>query len=133
MIQQVLRRQNILFQWIFWYFLEAPRGILKGWKNILSFNLNYFSVPLLLKTLFSYWHQYQWSYPRGFDLAKYLEVAFSNLLSRFLGAIVRLTMITFGIIIEILIFFVGIIVLLAWFLMPWLALLAFTKGFNLLL
>jgi len=66
-------------------------------------------------------------------LAKYLEVAFSNLLSRLLGAIVRLTMIAFGIIIEILIFFVGIIVFLAWFLMPWLAFLALGKGFNLLL
>ena len=126
-------RQIILFQWLSWYLIEMPMEILRAWKNILVFNLNYFSINLLLKTLFSYWHQYQWSYPRGFDLGKYLEVAFSNLLSRLLGAIVRLIMIALGIVIEAFIFFAGIVVFLAWFLMPFLALLAFGKGFNLLI
>ncbi|MDP3093378.1 MAG: hypothetical protein Q8N16_01285 [bacterium] len=129
----ILLQKNLFIQWFVWYFLEAPKGILRGWKNILVFNLNYFSVPLLLKTLFSHWHQYQWYYPRGFDLGKYLEVIFSNTISRVLGAIVRLIMIVLGIVIEILIFFAGIAIIIVWFLMPVLVFLAAGHGLRLLL
>ena len=44
--------QNILIQYFVWHFFDASKGILAGWKNCLKFNLNYWSVPLLTKTLF---------------------------------------------------------------------------------
>ena len=124
--------QNIILLWLVWYFIETPQQILKGWKNILSFNFNYFSIPLLFKTLFSYWHQYRWYYPRGFDIGQYLEVFFSNLISRILGAIIRIFMIIFGIIIETLIFIIGIILIIIWLMMPALIVLTIFKGINLI-
>ena len=124
--------QNIILLWLVWYFIETPQQILKGWKNILSFNFNYFSIPLLFKTLFSYWHQYRWYYPRGFDIGQYLEIFFSNLISRILGAIIRIFMIIFGIIIETLIFIIGIILIIIWLMMPALIVLTIFKGINLI-
>ena len=73
--------QNIFIQYFLWYFHDVPKEILKGWRNFLVFNFNYFSIPLLLKTFFSHWRQYKWSYGRGFDIARYLEAFFSNLIS----------------------------------------------------
>ncbi len=122
---------NILFTWVNWYFTEVPQAILRGWKNILAFNLNYFSLPLLLKTLFSYWRQYRWYYPRGFDIAKYAEVSFSNLISRVLGAVIRIFILFLGIAAEIIIFVAGAIVLIIWLIMPLLVVFGLWQGLRL--
>src|SRR4030042_4236960 len=110
--------QNIVWQYLEWHFYDQPRKILKAWKNFLLFNLNYFSVLLLLKTFFSPWRQYRWGYPRGLDIPLYLEAFFSNLISRILGAILRTVIIFFGIIFEILILIFGLLVFLGWFILP---------------
>ncbi len=112
------KKQTIFSQYLIWHFIDMPKEILKAWRNFLLFNLNYFSIPLLIRTLFSYWRQYQWSYGRGFDAARYLETFVSNLISRILGAIVRIFLIIFGIICEIFIFFSGLIIFLTWFILP---------------
>ena len=125
--------ENIFFQWFLWHFWQAPKAILKGWGTILAFNFaNFFSIPLLFKTLFSYWHEYRWHYPKGLDIGKYLEVFFSNSISRIIGAIVRLIVIIAGIIAEIFIFLVGLTVLLFWFALPFMAFWCLWQGTKLL-
>lgn len=108
----------IILEFVFWYFIEVPKKILKAWFNFLKFNLEYFSIVLLLKTFFSVWRKYEWERPRGFDLMKYLEVAFSNLISRALGMIMRAILILIGFVIEILILVIGLVVLIGWFILP---------------
>ncbi|MFH1894900.1 MAG: hypothetical protein ABH813_03315 [Patescibacteria group bacterium] len=110
--------QNIFFKWLIFQFFEAPKEILKAWRNFLIFNLNYFSIPVLTRTLFAYFRKYSWDYPKGFDLAKYLEVAASNFISRILGALMRVILIFIGIIIEIFILFLGGAVFLIWLILP---------------
>ncbi|MBI4359216.1 MAG: hypothetical protein HY577_01330 [Candidatus Nealsonbacteria bacterium] len=128
---EATEKKNLLSQWLSWQFVETPQGILRGWKNILVFNFGYFSVPLLFKTFFAYWRNYQWRYPRGFDIWQYFEVFFSNMISRLLGAFVRGVMILLGLLIEVIIFFVGLSVLLAWFFLPALVLLGLGQGIRL--
>jgi len=110
--------QNIFAQYLIWHFYDQPRKILKTWKGFLLFNLNYFSLLLLLKTFFSPWHQYIWAYPRGLDIPKDLEVFFSNMISRVLGAILRTVIIFFGIFFEILILILGFLIFVGWFILP---------------
>lgn len=105
-------------QWVFWQFFEMPGNILKAWINFLLFNLNYFSIPLLLKTFFSPWRRYKWSYGKGFDIKRYLEALFSNLISRILGAVMRSFLIFVGLLAEIFIIFAGIIIFLGWLVLP---------------
>ena len=110
--------QNILIQYLIWYFWEVPGKILEALRNFLLFNMNYFSIPLLFKTLFSHWRRYRWSYKGGFSPARYIEVYFSNLISRILGAIVRTVLILLGLLVEIFILLGGIIVFLGWLFLP---------------
>jgi len=110
--------QNILIQYFVWHFYDQSKAILKAWKNFLLFNLNYFSVPILIKTFFYHWRQYKWYYPRGFDIPVYLEVFFSNLISRVLGAIMRSFLIVIGLFLEIFIFFGGAILFFGWLILP---------------
>jgi len=125
--------QNILIQYLIWHFFDVPREILRAWRNFLKFNLNYFSVISLLKTLFSPWRRYTWSRGRGFSVSDYLEVLFSNFISRIIGAIMRSFLIFIGIFAEILIIFVGFFIFLGWFILPiiliWILTYAFGKIF----
>jgi hypothetical protein len=118
MAEEVVKKQNIFFQWLSWQFFEVPLNILKAWKNFLKFNFNYFSVPLLLKTFFSHWRKYRWSYGKGFDVGRYFEAFFSNLISRILGAIMRSILIFLGLVTEIFVFLSGIILFVGWLVLP---------------
>jgi hypothetical protein len=121
--------RSIFFQFLIWYFWETPKNILLAWKNYLKFNLEFFSTPLLLKTLFAPWRQYKWDYGRGFDLLKYLEIFFSNLITRTIGMFMRSILIILGLVAEVVIFIVGLIIFLGWFaLLPFLI---FGLGFAL--
>jgi len=110
--------QNILIQYFQWHFIEQAKTILRAWKDFLLFNLNYWSIPLLIKTLFAHWHRYRYSYGKGFDLKKFFEVWTFNIISRVLGAIVRIVFIFLGILTEIFIAIIGLIVFLFWLVLP---------------
>lgn len=124
--------KNIIFQYIFWQFWESPKNVLAAWSNFLKFGLHYFSLPLLLKTLFSPWRRYRWYYPKGFYPVKYLEVFFSNLISRILGLVLRIFLIIAGILFEVFIFFAGLIVFLFWLALPFFLIAGFFYGGKIL-
>ena len=109
---------NIITSWFVWHFYEMPKFLFLVWKNYLWFGSNFFSIPLLILTLFSPWRRYKWRYPKGFDIGEYLSTFISNIFSRFMGAICRIALIVFGIITQIFIFTAGVIVILFWFIMP---------------
>lgn len=124
--------QNVVYQLISWHFFEVPREILKAWKNFLKFNLNYFSVPLLLKTLFSPWRRYKISRGQGFDLGKFFETLISNLIFRLLGAVIRSFLIFVGLLVELFIVFGGIIIFIGWLVLPAFLILGFIFGLKVL-
>jgi hypothetical protein len=123
--------QNIFSLWFQWQFFDVPKGILRGWGNFLRFNLNYFSVPVLLKTFFSHWHKYRYSYGKGFAPARYFEVFIFNMMSRIIGAVLRTFFIIIGLLTEILIFFCGLVVFLGWLILPVILIAGFFYGFKL--
>lgn len=124
---------NILTLWFLWHFFEAPKKVLLGWKNFILFNLNYFSIPLLLKTFFSPWRKYRWSYGRGFDPARYFETAISNLFSRFIGMIMRSILVLVGLAVELFIILAGLIVFFGWLFLPLFLIAGLYYGFRQLL
>lgn len=124
--------QNILFQWFFWHYFEMPEEIVRIWKNFLRFNLEYFSIKLLIKTLFYPWRRYEVSYGRGFDIKRFFESFFSNLIFRILGAIVRTILIFIGLLLQIFIIFIGVIIFILWLFLPLFLILGLYYGFKIL-
>ncbi len=125
--------QNIFFQYIVWQFWESPKAVLKGWGNFIKFGENYFSIWLLLSTLFSPWRRNRWFYPKSFSFGAYAGVFFSNLVSRILGLILRTFLIIIGLLFEIFIILAGIIVFLGWLALPALLILGLIFGIKILL
>lgn len=111
-------KQFIMISWITWHFIEMPDFLVQVWKNYLSFGVYYFSIPLLLKTLFAPWRQYRWRYPRGFDIGGYASTFISNTFSRIVGAIARLLVIVMGIVAQFIIVLAGILGVVLWVVMP---------------
>jgi len=111
---------NISLRWLEWQFFDESKNILAAWKNFLRFGVNYFSLPLLLKTLFSPWRKYSMSYGRRLDFNRYFEAFTFNLFSRFMGAILRISLIFIGLLVEGFIFLTGLIIFLGWLVLPFL-------------
>jgi len=124
--------QNIIYLWLEWQFFDAPKSILKGWRNYLKFNLNYFSVPVLLKTFFSHWHRYRYSYGKGFNAGRYFEAFTFNLMSRIIGAVLRLFFIFLGLLIEVFIILAGAVIFFGWLILPFLLITGIFYGFKIL-
>lgn len=114
------KKENIIVSWLYWHFYEMPKFLLFIWGNYISFILYFFSIPLLLSTLFSPWRKYKWSYPRGFDLWGYYSTFLSNVFSRLIGALCRLAVIVSGIVTLLLAFLVGLLATLLWLFLPFL-------------
>ena len=109
---------NIITAFWTWYFRVAPKNIVEIWANYLKANLHYFSVFLLLRTLFSPWHRDTSSYGRGFNFKRYMEVWSLNMVSRVVGLIVRAVTIIFAIFLEVFISAFGFLFLAFWLLAP---------------
>jgi len=117
-MEEVAKKHNIFFQWFSWHFLDMPKGVLAAWKNFLLFNLNYFSIPLLLKTFFAPWRRYKVPKGKGFDFGRYFEALFSNLIFRFLGASIRSIFIIFGLFVEAIVVVLGVFAFFVWIFLP---------------
>lgn len=94
------------------------------------FNIRYFSIPLLLKTFFSYWRRFRGSYGRGFDLKVYFEAFSFNMISRLIGAVMRTALIGMGLLVEAIIFFAGLIILIGWMVLPFASIMIFFVGLG---
>ncbi|MBI2452898.1 MAG: hypothetical protein HYV55_01575 [Parcubacteria group bacterium] len=119
---------KLSLEYLTWHFSVMPRAIASAWKDIFIFGLDYFSLPVLIKTLFSPWRRYSWSYPAGFQPAAILEALVSNFISRILGAIMRLGLIIIGACGELLIGVAGAAVFLLWLALLPLVILSFFYG-----
>jgi len=126
-------KKNIAFYWFRWHFFEIPKKIIKIFWNFLVFNFHYFSITLLLKTLFSHWKKYRDFYPKGLDIKKYSYIFISNTISRLIGAIVRTTVIALGLVLEVLIFITAFIVLFSWIFLPLIIIFLFVSGIQFLI
>jgi hypothetical protein len=123
---------GVIFLYFKWHYIDRTKLIFRGWRNILVFNMNYFSIPFLLKTFFNPWRKYKWSYGRGFDIGRFLETSISNLMSRFIGAFIRTLFIIIGIMFEIFFIVAGVLLLIFWFFLPFILIYLFFYGLKLI-
>jgi hypothetical protein len=105
-----------------WYYCEALKDVLQGWKNYIIFAAQYFSIPLLLRTLFSPWKRDITKKPRGLDLKKLFEYLSYNAISRGIGFFVRSLTIIVGIIFLFFVIIAGAIFFVLWIFLPLLVL-----------
>jgi hypothetical protein len=122
---------SIVLQYLQWHFIDQARGVFRAWKNFLKFGLNYFSIPLLLKTFCATWRRCRYSYPKSFDFKEYLDAFTFNAVSRAMGMIMRIILIIVGAISEFFIFLAGLVIFLLWLFLPILVIIGLISGIKL--
>jgi len=111
-------QKNIFIEWLAWHFCEVPAFLLSVWKNYILFALNYFSLPVLFKSLFAPWRKYTWNYPKVINVGEFFSTFVSNVFSRLMGAIMRVVLIVAGIFLQLFVLLSGFIILLLWIFIP---------------
>lgn len=81
----------MLSRYLTWQFVNGPRFLLTLTWNIQRALAQYFSVPMMLRTLFAHWHRDAVPYRAGTISGLVLAFAW-NLISRAIGLIVRATL-----------------------------------------
>lgn len=104
---------------LLWHYSAGLGIYLRRWFYYLAYINHYFSLSLLLSSLFSPWKRLlEIDTGPGFNPARYLEQLTFNLISRGLGAIVRSLLFITGVFILAWVFFLGVIGLLIWLAFP---------------
>ncbi|HEX6461851.1 MAG TPA: hypothetical protein VFZ58_01095 [Candidatus Saccharimonadales bacterium] len=107
----------IVFSLFRWWYSEGLLGQLKAVERRISGTADYFSVGLLLKTLFSPFRQISAGQVQG-PLAVKWRAWLDKLISRFVGAAFRIVTIIAGLATLCLQLLIGLVLLLGWALLP---------------
>lgn len=115
-------------QFLKWYFAIAPVRILTAGRNFLIFGWHFFSIGYFAPRLFSPWHRDLSGYGRGLDLKRIFHVLGWNLISRLIGAVMRLVVMLAGLVFEAAAAATVAAWFLAWYLLPFLSVLLIILG-----
>lgn len=112
---------NMKTNFITWHYGDGLKGLFRAWSNSLFFIEWKWNIFGLARTLFSPWKRdvtfRSWV---GFHPFRSLNSFVSNVISRTIGAFVRLWVITFGSILFFAVFFAGLTILFFWIVLPFL-------------
>lgn len=99
----------IFFEYMYWHYGKGVREIMEMWGNLHWFLYHFFSVPVLLHTLFRPFKRIEEGYGRGFDPGRIFETFAANLISRFVGFLIRGVLLFLAAVAEFLLLGVGAI------------------------
>lgn len=124
---------NLIFYYFGWHYTKAYRDIFSLWGNFLNFFYNFFSIRILLSTLFSPFKRMGEERKRAFDFEDMFSVAIVNTIMRVVGFIVKSTIIITGAVAIIAVLILGLVSLIAWTLAPVLLIGIFALGVKLII
>lgn len=97
----------VFFEFFEWLYGEGTQEFLKAWRNLHWFFYHFFSVPLMLRSLFQPLKRLKEKYGRGFDPEKFFENLVINTIMRIAGFFIRITFLVFAGIAQIFVFVLG--------------------------
>ncbi|MEK7587143.1 MAG: hypothetical protein AAB453_04730 [Patescibacteria group bacterium] len=107
------------FSYLVWHYSLAIRDLVIIIGNLLWFLYHYFSIPILIKTLFSPWRRLSEHYSHNLlKPGEFFSTLIVNLLMRFFGFIVRSAMIIIGVVVWIGSFLFSILLMIFWLFLP---------------
>lgn len=106
-------------EFLIWHYTKGLKFYIKRWLSYFDWINHYFSVPLLITTLFAPWKRLIVADKSpGFNLTKFVEKITFNIISRGIGAIVRLSLFLVGLVLIVFIYLLGVLGLFIWLVLP---------------
>jgi len=123
---------SILSDYLSWHYSRGIKDANELSKNLLWFLWNFFSIGLLLKTLFYPWQRLQEQRRKG-DVSSIFETLIINTFMRLIGAFIRLIFIFIGLVTFLISSIFLFILQILWFLFPILIVGSVVTGFIILI
>ena len=121
----------ILPAYFAWHYGEALSDIIRLWTNYIWFFYNFFSLPVLVKTLFAPWQRIQEGKRRaGFHVEDIAEAFVTNLVMRFVGFLIRVIFIVIGTAVVLFVSWIGVLIIILWTVLPAVAVASFIFGIS---
>jgi hypothetical protein len=124
---------TVIQQYVVWHYGQALVLYVRVYRNLNWFVAEFFSLRELTRSLFAPYRRITETPSRRFDLGEWVSAKIINLVSRLLGAIIRLFIITTGIIALCLLAVSSVTGYVAWLLAPLLTYTAIIGGGYLLI
>ncbi len=118
------------FDYFSWHYGRAFKDIFHVWANFFWFLLKFFSITLLLRTLFSPYKRLKEEHNKA-GVEDLIGVIIVNTVMRILGALVRTVIIIAGLLTLLFWVFVLIFLFVFWLIAPFAIFVAFIYGINL--
>lgn len=115
-----------------WHYTTALVDLMRIWGNFFWFFTNFFSITLLLRTLFQPFRRLDAAYKKGFDPGAWAEQLGVNLLMRVVGALLRLFLIGIGLVALLCTLLGGVFFLVAWLATPFIVVSLIGSGLTLI-
>ena len=115
-----------------WWYGEGLMGFWRSVEIMTTKIYNFFSIGKLAATLFAPWKRDSYSVENA-SLDVRLRIVLDNLISRFVGAVLRLVLIIFGLTATIIFFTFFVVILAAWFILPILILFLIANGTRIMI
>lgn len=101
-----------------WHYGRAYVDMYRVWANLYWFIFHFFSVSTLLRTLFQPWKRMDEGYSKGFDPGGWISTFFVNIVMRIVGMMVRLILISAGLVCALILVLAEIVWFALWTVMP---------------
>lgn len=121
----------LALNYFYWHYTRALSDFFRVWGNFFWFFWHFFSIGLLLGTLFSPLQRLDEQYKKGLYPEQWFETFVVNSLMRLTGAVVRLVLIVIGIVALLATAVFGVCFFIAWLLVPVLLAATFIGGIAL--
>lgn len=109
---------QVLPYYLLWHYTLGLHAAAAFGGNLVRFLFNFFSIALLIRTLFAPWRRLGEGYAKGLQPGAWFETLIVNTLMRLVGAIVRLALIAAGVIALLVGLGLWVVIIIAWLLLP---------------
>jgi hypothetical protein len=109
---------SIFGAYALWHYTKGLKELFGVFGNILWFVRHFFSISLLLKTLFTPWKRMGENYTSGLDIGAFASTLIVNSLMRIVGFASRAVVIFVGVLSYIFVLVMEALVLMLWILAP---------------
>ncbi len=125
---------GLAWHYFAWHYTRGLRDFLRIWGNVQWFVWHFFSVGLLLSTLFMPFRRIRDERrKKGFDVGAFAESVVVNVLMRIVGFFVRSVLILAGLVVSVFVLLMGVTLFVSWLFAPALYLLMMVTGFFIVL
>ena len=124
-----MRTTQFVWYYLLWHYTKAWSDMERIFGNYLWFVGNFFSIELLLKTLFSPWRRLSVTSGRGGEESFFGRIII-NTLMRFVGFIMRACTIVIGVLAELAVVALGCCAVIIWLLLPVIIFFLFFAGIG---